>query len=194
MSGKRTFESIGAIINAIDNESIRKYLWERVATIEQEKENYERNYYVQYDEFKLHNRKFGGNAKGIVPKEFNKAMDKVMRHEALEALQEYEEKLQRIAAEEHGQQILSPENKEEQIHTKKTAEKEVRYSTPKDFQRLINQIAANKKLPHLSKKVSANSLHLPKQEKIDPRRLAFREQMRELKKRNQKNKGRDKEL
>lgn len=196
MSGKRTFESIGAIINAIDNEHIRKYLWERVATIEQEKENYERNYYVQYDEFKLHNRKFGGNAKGIVPKEFNKAMDKVMRHEAMEALQEYEEKLQRIASEQHGQQILSPENKEEHTHSKQTAEKEVRYATSEDFQRLINQIAANKKLPHLSKKVSANSLSQPTQEKIDPRRLAFREQMKELKERNRKNKdkGRDKDL
>ena len=195
MSEKKEYAAIGSIINDIGDERIQKHLWERVAAVEKEKADYERNYYLQYDQFKLHNRKFGGNAKGIVPQEFNKAMDKAMKHEALDALQEYKEKLQRIAGEHYSKQSLSTENKEKQNGLKESHQKAIRYATPEDFQRLINQIAANKKLPHLSKKVSANSLLQPTQEKIDPRRLAFREQMRAIKEQNAKyrGKGRDKE-
>ena len=198
MSEKKEYAAIGSIINDIGDERIQKYLWERVAAVEKEKADYERNYYLQYDEFKLHNRKFGGNAKGIVPQEFNKAMDKAMRHEAIEALQEYKEKIQRIAEEKQGKQSLSPENKEEQKQSKENQQKETKYATPEDFQRLINQIAENRKLPHLSKKVSPAPIPTNKQldEKIDPRRLAFREQMRQLKERNRtyKDKGLDKDL
>lgn len=193
MSKKKEYAAIGSIINDIGDERIQKHLWERVAAVEKEKADYERNYYLQYDEFKLHNRKFGGNAKGIAPQEFNKAMDKAMKHEALDALQEYKEKLQRIAEEQQGKQTLSPENKGKQNVSKESHQKAIRYATPEDFQRLINQIAENKKLPHLSKKVST----VPKQveKKADPRRLAFRKQMIELKERNlkYKDKGLDKE-
>lgn len=194
MSEKREYAAIGSIINDIGDERIQKHLWERVAAVEKEKADYERNYYLQYDEFKLHNRKFGGNAKGIVPQEFNKAMDKAMHHEALEALQEYKEKLQRIAEAQHGKQQPSlPGNKEKQNRSKENQRKEIRYATPEDFQRLINQIAENKKLPHLSKKVSTAPKQVEK--KADPRRLAFRKQMIELKERNlkYKDKGLDKE-
>lgn len=197
MSEKKEYAAIGSIINDIGDERMKKYLWERVAAVEKEKADYERNYYLQYDEFKLHNRKFGGNAKGIVPQEFNRAMDKTLRHEALEALQGYKEKLQRIAEAQHAKQSLSPENKEEKNHSKENQQKETKYATPEDFQRLINQIAENRKLPHLSKKVSQTParVNIQVEEKVDPRRLAFREQMRELRERNQgqRNKGLDKE-
>lgn len=193
MSEKKEYAAIGSIINDIGDERIQKHLWERVAAVEKEKADYERNYYLQYDEFKLHNRKFGGNAKGIVPQEFNKAMDKAMKLEALETLQEYKEKLQRIAEEQQGKQSLSPENKGKQNVSKESHQKAIRYATPEDFQRLINQIAENKKLPYLSKKVSTAPKQLEK--KADPRRLAFRKQMIELKERNlkYKDKGLDKE-
>lgn len=197
MSEKKEYAAIGSIINDIGDERMQKYLWERVAAVEKDKADYERNYYLQYDEFKLHNRKFGGSAKGIVPQEFNKAMDSAMKQEALEALQEYKEKLQRIAEEQHGKQALSPENKERQNGSKESHQKAIRYATPEDFQRLINQIAENRKLPPLSKKVLTTPAHANKQteEKTDPRRLAFREQMRELKMKNARyrDKGYDKE-
>jgi len=194
MSGDEKFVSIGELISRITNERIRKEMWQRVDEIEREKVNYERNYFIQYDQFKLHNTKFGGNAKGIKPPEFNAGMDRLLRSEIKTVLAEQKEREQEKLAEKN----LSPENKKEEINpTKGTKQKEAKYASAEDFQRLINQIAANKKLPHLSKKVSTTSMPMnkPVQEKTDSRRLAFREQMRALKEHNLKNrdKGLDKE-
>lgn len=190
MSGDEKFVSIGELISRINDERIRKEMWQRVDEIEKEKVNYERNYFVQYDGFKLHNSKFGGNAKGIKPPEFNAGMDRLLRSEIMETLADQKER----ELEKQGEQNLSPENKnaEKEIKEEPIKLSEEKYVSADDFQKLIDELATKKKQPFKMKKLAEPQ---KSNENIDPRRLAFREQMKAIKELNakHKNKGLDKE-
>lgn len=182
--------SIGALIHLIENERVRKELWQRVDAIEKEKADYERNYYVQYDEFKLHNRKFGGNAQGIKPPEFNAGMDRLLRNEILGALTEQKER----ELEKQAEKDILPEtyNAAKKAKEELSEHKEEKYATAEDFQKLIDELAAKKKQTFIAKENRPEPLN----ENIDPRRLAFREQLKAIKEQNAKykDKGRDREL
>jgi hypothetical protein len=189
---KYAYTNFGDILSRAYNDSIRKELLERAKAIQAEKENYWRSYYIQYDNYKLHNRKFGGNSKGITPMEFEKHMDRMLLHEGNEALREQDEIAQRQAEARGETKPLSPENERKKRQAQQAKNDNTQksdknsYVSAADFQKLIDELAAKK---NIAKQPPSKNNPAPTQGNIDPRRLAFRKQMQEIKERNNKDKG-----
>lgn len=199
MAEKRyAYTSFGDILSRIHNPRILKEMLARAKEIEAEKDNYWQNYYVQYDNYKLHNRKFGGNNKGITPMEFDKQMDKLLLHEGNQALREQDEIEQRKATAKSENSIISFKEEIKRAfnsHYNKEKDNKETYVSAEDFQKLIDELTTRKNLRQ-HKWASKNTEQDKEADKdIDPRRLAFRQQLKEINEKNErdKNKGLDKE-
>ncbi len=191
------YTSFGEILSRIHNPTILKEMLTRAKEIEAEKDNYWQSYYVQYDNYKLHNRKFGGNSKGITPMEFDKQMDRLLLHEGNQALREQDEIEQRKAEAKKENPILSFKEEIKQAfsnHYNKEKDNKETYVSADDFQKLIDELAARKNVRQ-NKWATKNTEQDKEADKdIDPRRLAFRQQLKEVYEKNARDKDKEKGL
>ncbi|OSZ82581.1 hypothetical protein CAP35_04755 [Chitinophagaceae bacterium IBVUCB1] len=190
------YTSFGEILSRIHNPTILKEMLARAKEIEAEKDNYWQNYYVQYDNYKLHNRKFGGNSKGITPMEFDKQMDRLLLHEGNQALREQDEIEQRKGETKSEKQNLSPENKQPSASNDNKSDRNDKetYVSADDFQKLIDELAARKNVRHNKWATKSAEYNKEADKDIDPRRLEFRQQLKEIYEKNARDKDKEKGL
>lgn len=101
--------SVYSFFSKLDKEHA-KQLRDKMEEIDRRKTEYERLYYIQLDEYRLHNTRFGGNKKAIVPSEYNKLLEKELVAEAEDILrsQQEKEKEQREAQQEREEKDMDP--------------------------------------------------------------------------------------
>jgi len=167
-------EGFEELLNKIENDELVAEYSKRVGHNEVLKKQYEERYHKQIDSYNLHARKFGKVERPQTPAHYNQQLDADLIKDMEQTVQQQEEEKRK-------------ENKQEE--TELTAEQQkMKDKADKVVQghQVKEGIAENK--DDIEKSGKDNK---KKEEKTDPRILAFRERMKEMDQENEmhKNKG-----
>lgn len=165
------------ILKRLDEKRANEYrgLFE---AIENRKEDYDRIYHIQFEEYKVYNKWSGKKKKGIEPHEYRKMLDQeLLAHgHALEADMK-EERKAKAEEKEHMDKVYGRTNEPE----KETETDERRAAFRKEWEEMGQGFSADK---DQEKEPEPD----PDEKETDPRRLAFRKEWEDMERQNDRGK------